>query len=907
MNNIRKRVTSIIAAATAVLCLGVMPVAGNTLGFLPSLTVNSEAATTVGYVDSKGEAKTRSSYTTIDSKTTSLSGGWYVVNGSVKIDARMKVTGDSYLILTDGAVLTVTGGIQVASGCKFNVYTQDGGTGTLYAGTTNGRNRTATGGNCGIGGSGALINIIGGNVYAMGASNGYGIHGADIHLYWTNPTDTVYASSYNASVKVISTFVNEDALRVYSNNLVTADRLNGVTLKAAQLIDKNTYTLSTGVYAVTSNVALTDRIKVNGKVDLFLANGCTLTVDEGITVADKDTLTIYGNGGTIYAGTRNGTKTLALDGDAGIGAESGTDAGTIIINSGNIYANGGRNAAGIGGNEAVVEINGGNVYATGGRYGAGIGSSYKDNGSSVSFYGGNVQAYGGANAAGIGSGYGSKKSAITLSYTNYSDTIYASSYNGTVSFLKRLYTQSGETATVNNMGGTKLSPTVSQYTVSFVPNNGETIAPKKVNAGSAIAMMPYVVREGYTFDGWYTDKYFTNRFSENAPINQNLTLYAKWIASTVTVTFEANNGEYIAPKSVTIGQAIKIMPYVTKNGYVFEGWYTDKNFRYRFNENAPIYQNTTLYANWTRNAAASATIKFNIDGTVLNSMTGTVGDSISILDFPILLGSEYDGWYTDSKCTKAVGDTYKITGNATLYAKTIVNEVTVTFYSFGNYVSSRTLTPGSELGACEELSEPGFIFTGWYLDQKLKKPADNYTVITKDTNLYAGWEYDVTRTYKVRFFLDDEDFGYQDVNEGETAINSYTNYTWYTTPHSSTTEYNFNNAVYSDISLYAYNAHTVCLWDGDDLLETQTVKHGDYIDFSKYEGYSWYADGGAPIMANTPIVYDVDIHGYIDNSLDTGSTFSGGGLIAAIAGGVVALGGGFAAGMAVGKKKKKDE
>ena len=462
--NIKKHAASVIVAAATILTVGAASFSGTLPGFIPNLSISASAATGVSYINASGSAKVCSSYTKIKSSTTKLTGGWYVVSGKVTIDGRLNVTDDSYIILTDGSRLTVNGGINVASDVKFNIYTDEGSTASLYAGTTTGNNTTAAYGECGIGGKGAKINIVGGNVYAKGGSNSYRIQGSDIHLYWTNPTDSIYASSYSSKVQVIESFVDTENSVAYNYQIVTANTLKGVTLKAANIVDENTISMSDGAYAVFNNIKVPSRIDVNGDVELYLANGGTLTTDDGISVPKGSTLNIYGKGGKLYAGTRNGTTFLAGDNNAGIGSSSGAKAGDITINSGIVYANGGRNAAGIGGNYATIQVLGGTVYANGGRYGAGIGSGYNDNGSTIDILGGNVTAEGGSNAAGIGSGYNSGSSSIRLSYTSSNDSIYASSYSGSISFLKTMYTEKGETATRNNIAGVKLSPSINAYT-----------------------------------------------------------------------------------------------------------------------------------------------------------------------------------------------------------------------------------------------------------------------------------------------------------------------------------------------------------------------------------------------------------------------------------------------------------
>ena len=406
--------------------------------------------------------------------------------------------------------------------------------------------------------------------------------------------------------------------------------------------------LNDGIYAVFDSVRVSERIEVLGESELYLANGGTLTADEGISVLNGESLSIYGNGGKLYAGTRNGTTFLANDNDAGIGSTAGERAGEIIINSGIVYANGGRNAAGIGGNAASVQILGGTVDAKGGRYGAGIGSGYSDNGSSVDIMGGNVTAAGGTSAAGIGSGYGAKTSTVRLSYNNTADSIYATSYSGNIRFLKTMYTSDGKTATANNIAGVKITPSVAAFTVTFQTNGAGYVAPITVTAGRAISAMPSLQYPGYTLEGWYTDQYFKYRFNERSAINSNITLYARWVKNSYTVSFETNGGNYIQPITVQADSLITgQIPTPRRSGYLFDGWYTDRNFRYYFNYNTTkITGNTTLYAKWQ---AYGYTVSFETNGGgYIEPMTVEVNSIIGIqMPIPTKAGYRFDAWYTD--------------------------------------------------------------------------------------------------------------------------------------------------------------------------------------------------------------------------------------------------------------------
>lgn len=163
---------------------------------------------------------------------------------------------------------------------------------------------------------------------------------------------------------------------------------------------------------VDRNVTVSGRISVSKRVNLILADGCTLSAPKGISVREGCSLTIYGQ----WRGTGCLKAGEAADKNyAGIGGEdSFHNVGTITINGGTVTAHGGAHSAGIGGGGlsageglaagGFITINGGTVTAMGGWNGAGIGGGSRSS-ASVTINGGTVTATGGFEAAGIGSGF----------------------------------------------------------------------------------------------------------------------------------------------------------------------------------------------------------------------------------------------------------------------------------------------------------------------------------------------------------------------------------------------------------------------------------------------------------------------------------------------------------------------
>lgn len=68
-----------------------------------------------------------------------------------------------------------------------------------------------------------------------------------------------------------------------------------------------------------------------------------------------------------------------------------------------------------------------------------------------------------------------------------------------------------------------------RYTVQFISNGGSRVNSINVVKGTAAAQPENPVKEGFVFDGWYTDQHFDVKYDFEAPVNSNIMLYAKWI------------------------------------------------------------------------------------------------------------------------------------------------------------------------------------------------------------------------------------------------------------------------------------------------------------------------------------------------------------------------------------------
>ena len=357
--------------------------------FTVSLVVSARALDGVGYIDEEGEAQTANGVTAITSGSTALNAGWYAVTADTEISSRITCTGDVNLILCNDATLTAHKGITVSGeDNSLTIYQQPEEANKQTGKLTIDQVDTY---NAGIGGvengSGSNITINGGIVTATGGSAGAGIGGG------------FYGSGENITI---------------NNGIINATAVNDAA------------GIGGGYQGFGNNIII---------------NGGTVTATGGSAGA--------GIGGGNYAFAKNitinvGTVT-AVGGAfaAGIGGGYDCSGENITINSGTVTATGGNFGAGIGGGNYGsgnhITINDGTVTANAGMYGAGIGGGDNNGcGNNITLNGGVITANSDITGTGIGGGHGGSGS-ITLNRTNITDSIYASSYKGTVTLEKDFY------------------------------------------------------------------------------------------------------------------------------------------------------------------------------------------------------------------------------------------------------------------------------------------------------------------------------------------------------------------------------------------------------------------------------------------------------------------------------------
>ncbi len=290
---------------------------------------------------------------------------------------------------------------------------------------------------------------------------------------------------------------------------------------------------------------------------------------------------------------------------------------------------------------------------------------------------------------------------------------------------------------------------VISYKVVYDVDGGVALPDGSYNIETALTSLPTPQREGYVFDGWYRG----NQKVTSIPAGMgDVTLKAHWTEISYTLSFKTNNGTSLADISYTKTQPGTLPSGLTKEGYMFGGWFLDENFTGSKLEAVPFPAGTAgqtnipvmVYAKWT---PTPYTITFNTNGgSDQDALRYTIEtETFKLPTRTTKAGYTFVGWYIDENLTEPYGEVVKGThGDFTLYAKWELAQYTIEYelYGYGNNPPDAVTCYNIE----KEVKLPtpqrdNFTFVGWHKDDLLKDQA--LMIIpagtTGNLKLYAEW------------------------------------------------------------------------------------------------------------------------------------------------------------------------
>lgn len=183
------------------------------------------------------------------------------------------------------------------------------------------------------------------------------------------------------------------------------------------------------------------------------------------------------------------------------------------------------------------------------------------------------------------------------------------------------------------------------------------------------------------------------------------------------------------------------LPSPTVEGYKFEGWYYDEEFKIEAYGSDLIVEDTTLYALWVK---LTYTV-FLVDNTDIQALDNM--SELPDLPTPTKEGYNFTGWYYDQGFTSKANKGDELLKDVTLYAKWDIRKYTISFNTeIGTKpesIKEVNVIPNN----LPTLKADGYKFEGWYSNKDLTNSVELGKKITSDITLYAKW----TAYYSIKY------------------------------------------------------------------------------------------------------------------------------------------------------------
>ena len=352
---------------------------------------------------------------------------------------------------------------------------------------------------------------------------------------------------------------------------------------------------------------------------------------------------------------------------------------------------------------------------------------------------------------------------------------------------------------------------VIKYTITFEENGGSEVEDIIEQSGQAILSPEAPIKEGYTFDNWYTDETLETPFEFNVMPENDITLYAKWNINQYTITFEENGGSEVEDIVKDFGVEVAAPADPMKIGYAFEGWFIDEELTTPYIFSTMPGENITLYAKWNIN---EYTITFNsLGGSEVETIIDIYGATINEPVAPTKEGHEFKGWYKDTSFTIPFEFTTMPAEDIILYANWEISKHTISWINPDGTVIYQEEREYGEIPSYDEetygiptYNKTGYttVFKNWDKEPEEIKTDQTYTAIYDET----------VNTYNITYYngevklegLEPSTYTYEVGTELPVyEVEHYTFGGWYTSPtfEEDTKVEKITETDYDDKTLYA--------------------------------------------------------------------------------------------------------
>ncbi|GEM_PF-6331540 len=298
-------------------------------------------------------------------------------------------------------------------------------------------------------------------------------------------------------------------------------------------------------------------------------------------------------------------------------------------------------------------------------------------------------------------------------------------------------------------------PTEPEFVVvAFDSQGGTPVEPLQVQKGTPATRPSDPILTDYVFTGWYTEASEGTLWNFNTPIAANTTLYAHWSPNlqTCLVTFDSQGGGPVPEQQIEKGSTVADpagsgLP--TKDGAVFQGWFTASIDGEEWDFSTTVSNDTTLYAHWLYTLVyASAndsegTVTGDLEQQVQHGKNGTAVTAVPSTGFSFATWS--DDSVENPRTDEGVTDSLSVTASFTWNVYTLSYAALTGGILQGN--AEQQVSHGEDGSRVEAIPNTGYQFTSWS-DGVVPTSIRTDRNVTSDIAVSAQFE---PITYRVSF------------------------------------------------------------------------------------------------------------------------------------------------------------
>ncbi len=261
--------------------------------------------------------------------------------------------------------------------------------------------------------------------------------------------------------------------------------------------------------------------------------------------------------------------------------------------------------------------------------------------------------------------------------------------------------------------------------------------------GTDVALRDGEIKEGHTFDGWYTDPECTDAYEPGRMPAGDLKLYGRFTRNTYKVYYYVDGKPYYPIDVRTdylFGESITLAGYTAETGYTFSGWQLPEGITVMPAYNIHIYGSTSInkfkliYMISTDGGEYKTVMSYDVQ----------YGSIIPYYNYAVPSGYTFSGWRDEGGgFVTSTSNTVMPNSNLVLKGENSINTYTVSYYVNGGVVHSKNVVYGAAIPAYTYVSLGGLTVSEW-----TNLPS---TMPASDISVYAAGS---SVTFNIKYYID---------------------------------------------------------------------------------------------------------------------------------------------------------